>query len=105
MLGRVRKLAEVAVIFLLLAVIAGTMAYGLAGRGGFASAASCEQKIAKINLAVEKWFFDKSRWPADDLSDIAADPRYFPHGLPRCPVTGEPYRLDPHSHRVIHHRH
>jgi len=75
--GQARKAAEIAVIFLILV----------------------------INLAVEKWFFDNGRWPAPDLSDIAADRRYFPGGPPRCPVNGQPYRLDPRTHRVIPHHH
>jgi len=103
--GRARKTAEIIVIFLLLAAFAGGVAYTLAGRTGFASAASCDQNVAGINLAVEKWFFDTGQWPADDLGDIGADPRYFPDGMPKCPVTGQPYRLDPRTHRVIPHRH
>jgi len=88
------------VVFLLLAALAAGMAHTLAGRRGFTRDASCEQEIARVNLVVEKWFFDTGRWPADDLSDIGADPRYFPDGPPRCPITGQRYRLDPRTHRV-----
>jgi len=102
--GQARKAAEIAVIFLILVAIVGGMAYSLAGRSSV-GAASCEQNIMRINLAVEKWFFDNGQWPALDLSDIAADRRYFPGGPPRCPVNGQPYRLDPRTHRVIPHHH
>jgi hypothetical protein len=37
------------------------------------------------------------------LSDIGADPDYFPDGLPTCPSTGAAYRLDPVTHRVVGH--
>jgi len=103
--GRVKKTAEIIVIFVLLAAFACGVAHSVAGRASFVSAASCDQNVARINLAVEKWFFDTGQWPAHDLSDIGADPRYFPNGPPRCPVTGQPYRLDPRTHRVIPHRH
>ena len=37
------------------------------------------------------------------LSDIGADPNYFPDGLPTCPVSGQPYRLDPTTDRLVGH--
>jgi len=46
---------------------------------------------------------EKGAWPANDLSDIGADSNYFPDGTPTCPVSGQPYRLDPTTHRVIGH--
>jgi hypothetical protein len=39
-------------------------------------------------------------WPANDLSDIAADPNYFPEGLPVNPVDNTPYTLNSTTHRV-----
>jgi hypothetical protein len=67
--------------------------------------AACDQNVAEINAAIERWYTDKGHWPADDLSDIGQDPRYFPEGIPRCPVTREPYSIDPRTHRVLRHRH
>mgnify|MGYP001795951741 FL=1 len=58
------------------------------------------QNKAEINLAVERWYFEKGAWPAVNLSDIGADPSYFPHGLPTNPTNGSAYTLDTATYRV-----
>jgi len=58
------------------------------------------QRRADINLAVERWYFAKGAWPADDLSDIGVDKAYFPSGLPNDPTSGATYTLDSITHRV-----
>ena len=40
-----------------------------------------------------------------DNADIAADPDYFPNGLPACPVDGSSYKLDGGTKRVKDHNH
>ncbi len=55
---------------------------------------------ATINAAVERWYIDKNSWPANDLSDIAADINYFPEGIPANPVDGSAYSLNATTHRV-----
>ena len=35
---------------------------------------------AQINASVEQWYLEKGVWPANDLSDLAADADYFPRG-------------------------
>ena len=96
---------EVAITLLVLLVMVGVMIYCLASRTAEAAHAACEQNMASINVAIEKWFFDKGRWPANDLHDLAQDKAYFPSGVPRCPVTGEPYRMDLRTYRVARHPH
>lgn len=64
----------------------------------------CEANAAQINLLVERWYFEKGSWPQPDLSDIGADPDYFPNGLPKCPVDGRSYMLAPNQ-RVTPHGH
>ena len=51
------------------------------------------QNKAEINSAVERWYFVNGSWPASDLSDIEADPNYFPDGIPANPLGGT-YSLD-----------
>lgn len=53
-----------------------------------------KQNLAEINSAVERWYFEKGTYPAKDLSDIGADPNYFPNGIPTNPLTGAKYTLD-----------
>jgi general secretion pathway protein G len=65
--------------------------------------ATCHHTRAEINITVERYYLHTGAWPANDLSDIAADPNYFPDGLPACPTSGEAYRLDPTTHRVVGH--
>ena len=64
---------------------------------------SCYHNRAEINATVEQYYMHNGTWPANDLSDIGADANYFPDGLPTCPVSGQPYRLDPTTHRLIGH--
>lgn len=54
-----------------------------------------------IVRAVEQWYREKGVWPRDDLGDIGADGKFFPAGMPRHPLTGRPYRLEPATHRVL----
>ena len=53
-----------------------------------------------IDSAVERWYFENGTWPADDLSDIGADKKYFPSGLPTSPTSKAAYSLNPTTHRV-----
>ena len=96
---------ELAVALLVILLTAGVVARRLAALRLEVAKTACEQNAVEINLAIGRWYLHKGGWPADDLSDISQDVHYFPSGLPRCPVTGEPYRMDPHTHRVSRHRH
>lgn len=58
------------------------------------------QNKADINLAVERWYFEKGTWPADSLGDIGTDRAFFPSGLPNNPTSGAAYTLDSATHRV-----
>ena len=92
-------------MLLLLATLGGFVAQRLATQRAGAAEVACERNVAAVNRTIEKWFFDKGRWPADDLSDIAHDRAYFPSGPPRCPVTGAPYKMNRITHRVSCRRH
>jgi prepilin-type N-terminal cleavage/methylation domain-containing protein len=65
--------------------------------------ATCLHTRGEINVTVERYYLHTGNWPANDLSDIGADQDYFPDGIPVCPVTGQAYRLDPTTHRVVGH--
>ena len=58
------------------------------------------QNKTEINAAVERWYFEKGTWPADNLSDIGADTIYFPSGMPTNPTNGAAYSLNSATHRV-----
>jgi general secretion pathway protein G len=63
----------------------------------------CNHNRAQINIAVEQYYSHTGNWPAANLSDIGADPNYFPDGLPTCPKSGAAYRIDGTTHRVVGH--
>lgn len=69
------------------------------------SSDNAKQKVrdhhkATINAAVERYYVNEGSWPANDLSDIAADVDYFPDGIPTNPVDNSAYTLNATTHRV-----
>lgn len=59
--------------------------------------------MAEINRQVSRYYYMEGKWPANDLSDIGANPDYFPGGLPACPIDGTQYELAPDTHKVSGH--
>ncbi len=54
-----------------------------------------------INAVVARYYQDNGVWPAPDLSDIGANPTYFPDGIPPNPAEpSRPYTISPMTHRV-----
>jgi type II secretory pathway pseudopilin PulG len=92
-------LAVVAILGLLAALIVPR----ISGGNDVAKEKTCVHNRTELNITVEQYYLHTGTWPANDLSDIGADVNYFPDGLPTCPVTGAPYRIDPMTHRVIGH--
>jgi type II secretory pathway pseudopilin PulG len=92
-------LAVVMILGVLAAIIVGRVSTG----NDVAKQRTCVHNRAEINITVERYYLHNGAWPADDMSDIAGDPDYFPDGVPTCPVSGQAYRLDPTTHRVVGH--
>jgi len=99
------SLRELGIVVLVLAMLSGAVAARFARARTAAAEVSCEENVARVNQAIELWYFEKGRWPASDLSDIGRDRWYFPAGPPRCPVGCGPYGMDPTTRRVVAHRH
>lgn len=95
----IELIAVVAILGILAALIVPRLSVGTDN----AKEKTCIHNRAEINITVEQYYLHNAAWPANDLSDIGADTTYFPDGLPRCPVTGAAYRLDPTTHRVVGH--
>lgn len=66
---------------------------------------ACYVIKGEIGVQVERWRRRKGAYPAANLSDIGADPEYFPDGLPVDPVDGSPYTIDPATGEVVGHAH
>jgi prepilin-type N-terminal cleavage/methylation domain-containing protein len=100
-------LVEILAVVVILGILAVVVIPRVLASSATAKTNACFQNKAAINTAVEKYYFDTGGWPADDLSDIAADLNYFPEGIPACPVDSSAYALDAVSgnHRVAGHAH
>jgi len=97
------SLMELLAVVAILGVLAALIVPRVSTSSDSAKAKSCLHNRTEINITVEQYYLHKGTWPASDLSDIAADPNYFPEGLPTCPVTGAHYRIDPVTRRVVGH--
>lgn len=94
------SLLELLAVVTILGVIAAVIIPRISNSKVAAQREVNKQNIAEINTAVERWYFEKGTWPADNLADIAADLSYFPEGIPKNPVDGSAYALDTTTHRA-----
>jgi general secretion pathway protein G/type IV pilus assembly protein PilA len=94
------SLLELLAVLTILAILAVIIVPHVAISRAAAVEKADAQNQADINLAVERWYFEKGSWPADNLSDIGKDKAYFPNGLPKNPASGAAYSLDSSTHRV-----
>ena len=62
---------------------------------------SCFSNVKRIDKQVELWQATRGSLPAD-ITQIGADPGFFPEGIPLCPVSDAAYFLDA-SFRVAQH--
>jgi general secretion pathway protein G len=97
------SLMELLAVVIILGLLAALILPRVSTGTDTAKTKTCVHNRAEINITVEQYYMNTGTWPATDLSDIAANVNYFPEGLPTCPVTGAPYRIDPTTHRVIGH--
>ena len=89
----------------LLGVVAMVVLPRLHTGGADTKSHSCEALRRDIELKVQLWQRNFGALPAGDLSDIGADPEYFPEGLPTCPVDGTAYAIDATTQHVTGHSH
>ena len=94
------SLLELLAVVTILGIIAAIIVPRVTVSGDTAKQRVRDHHKATINAAVERWYIDKNSWPANDLSDIAADVNYFPDGIPTNPVDSSAYTLNATTHRV-----
>jgi type II secretory pathway pseudopilin PulG len=94
---------ELLAVVTILGVIAALVLPRVISGTDVAKEKTCYHNRAEINITVEQYNLHTGNWPANNLSDIGADPSYFPDGLPTCPVSGAPYRIDGTTRRVVGH--
>ena len=96
-IGRRRSgmsLLELLACVSILAVLAAALVPRLSGGASHAKARACEVTREVVEVQAALWKRKMGKWPAPDLSDISADPNYFPDGAMVCPVDGDKYRID-----------
>jgi competence protein ComGC len=89
----------------ILAVLAVLVVPRVTGHHDSSRSAACHITQGEIELQVKLWRRNTGSNPAANLSDIGADPAYFPSGLPVCPVDGSAYTIDTTSGLVNGHSH
>ena len=97
------SLMELLAVVTILGIIAALIVPRVAQSSDTAKEKCCLHNCAEINITSEQYYIHNGVWPAINLSNIGTDVNYFPDGLPNCPVSGQSYRLDPATHRVIGH--
>lgn len=88
------SLLELLAVVTILGIIAVVVVPRVAVSADAAKTNAHKQNIAEINSAVERWYFEKGKYPKANLSDIGTDSSYFPDGLPTNPLTGAKYKLN-----------
>ena len=94
------SLLELMAVVVIIATIALLALPRLVDSTSKANEAVDDANRSQINSAVERWYIEKGSWPELDLDDIAADPNYFPQGIPNNPVDESAYTLNSTTHRV-----
>jgi general secretion pathway protein G len=96
-------LLELLLVVTLIGILASIVVSRVSSNTDFAKNRACFHNRANLNSTIERWYVEQGDWPAADLSDIGADPTYFPSGISVCPVTGSAYTLDVATQRVDGH--
>ena len=99
------SLLEALMVAVILGIISMVVISRFSGPNEDARRNACYMNKGNIDVQVQVWRREKGSWPATDLSDIGSDPKYFPEGLPTCPIDGSTYTLDPVTHKVVGHSH
>jgi general secretion pathway protein G len=97
------SLLELLTVVVILGIIASIVLPRDTTSSSAAKEKTCYHNRAEIKSLVEQYYLNTNAWPADNLSDIGANINHFPQGISVCPVSGQPYRLDSTTHRVIGH--
>lgn len=99
------SMLELVAVVTILGIIAAIVVPRMRTRAADSQKAACDVNRSNIEIQAQLYFRDKGVWPATNLSDIAADAKYFPDGLPKCPITNGSYTFDSTTEKVNGHAH
>jgi general secretion pathway protein G len=99
------SLLEVLAVVSLMGIVAAIVMPRLSSHSQDVKINACHINRGNIEVQAELWFRNRGKWPASNLSDIGATDRYFPDGMPSCPVDDSRYTIDRSTGRIIGHDH
>ena len=99
------SLLEVLAVVSLMGIVAAIVIPRLSSHSQDVRINACHIHRGNIEVQAELWFRNRGRWPASNLSDIGTTDRYFPDGLPSCPVDNSQYTITQSTGRVVGHNH
>lgn len=95
------SLLELLAVVLILGAIAAILVPRASAARDEAEEKACSHNRMLINSAVERFAVTTGADPSS--LDNLNTPDYFPEGIPVCPVSGNPYTLNPATQRVNGH--
>jgi general secretion pathway protein G len=95
------SLLELLAVVVILGALAAILVPRASAARDQAKEKACSHNRMLINSAIERYAVTNGADPTD-LSDLST-PDYFPEGIPVCPVSGNPYTLNPATQRVSGH--
>lgn len=99
------SLLELMAVVTILGIIAMIVVPRFGNHSWEAKSNGCKLHRGNIEVQCQLWYRNKGVWPAANLADIGADTRYFPEGLPSCPVDGSSFTFSSSSQTVSGHAH
>ncbi|HBE72022.1 MAG TPA: hypothetical protein DDW52_28115 [Planctomycetaceae bacterium] len=91
-------LLEMLAVVTIIGVVAAVALPRISISGVAAKKEMCGQHVAEVNRALERYYANSGERLIDTAKLNDAD--YFPHGVPRCPLTGEAYQIDESTKRL-----
>jgi len=99
------SLLEILTVVSLMGIVAAIVMPRLSSHSKDARINACHLYRGNIEVQAELWLRNRGNWPASNLNNIGATSRYFPDGLPSCPVDDSRYKIDHSTGRVVGHDH
>lgn len=99
------SLLEVLAVVSLMGIVAAIVMPRLSSHSKGVRINTCHVHRGNVEVQAELWLRNRGKWPASNLNDIGTTARYFPDGLPACPVDDSRYTIDQSTGRVVGHDH
>jgi len=96
------SLLELLAVITIIGIIAAIAMPRLSIQSFGAKTKVCDQYVADLNSAIERYYFENGVFPAN-LSDLQPD--YYPEAIPVCPANGAAYVIDPVTYSIPPHSH